>query len=168
MNASSNVRFCPHCGTEVEFQQHFGREHPACPQCGRIFFPDPKVAAAVLIIHSDQVLLVRRAHRPFRGRWTLPAGFIDAGEDPMRAAERECLEETGLHVRATKVFDVLSGRQHLRGADITIVYLAEMLNGEILAGDDVDAARFYPFNHLPPLAFKSTRQVIERANKKID
>jgi len=54
------------------------------------------VAVAVLIERDGKVLLVRRANTPQKGMWTLPAGFVDAGEDPAQAAERECLEETGL------------------------------------------------------------------------
>ena len=57
----------------------FGRERPVCPQCGWIHFADPKVAAAVLIEKDGRVLLVRRTNEPFRGLWTLPAGFINAG-----------------------------------------------------------------------------------------
>ena len=75
------------------------------------------------------MLLVRRVNEPFRGSWTLPAGFVDAGEDPARAAERECLEETSLTVRVTRVLDVIAGREHPRGADFIIVYAAQFVSG---------------------------------------
>ena len=63
-----------------------------------IHFFDPKVAAAVLVERDGHVLLVRRVGEPFRGLWTLPAGFINSGDDPAEAAARERLEETGLSV----------------------------------------------------------------------
>ena len=53
--------------------------------------------------------LARRAGEPFRGMWTLPAGFINGGEDPAEAATRECLEETGLNVRVTRVLEIYRG-----------------------------------------------------------
>jgi ADP-ribose pyrophosphatase YjhB (NUDIX family) len=106
------------------------------------------------------VLLVRRVNEPFRGRWTLPAGFVDAGEDPARAAERECLEETGLMVRTTRVIDVIAGREHPRGADFMIVYGANVVAGELLAGDDADRADWFDRDHLPPLAFHATQTVL--------
>ncbi|HRJ75091.1 MAG TPA: NUDIX domain-containing protein, partial [Anaerolineales bacterium] len=97
--------------------EKFGKIRPVCPQCGFIYFQDPKVAAAVLIEKDSRVLLVRRVNEPFRGLWTLPAGFINADEDPAEAAARECLEETGLVVKIKNVLDVIAGREHERGAD---------------------------------------------------
>jgi len=78
---SDQTNYCIRCGTALRLEHHFDRQRPTCPNCGWVYFPDPKVAAAVLIEKDDQVLLVRRAVDPRRGKWTLPAGFIDAGED---------------------------------------------------------------------------------------
>jgi ADP-ribose pyrophosphatase YjhB (NUDIX family) len=155
------VKFCAHCGSPVQPAMHFGRLRPACPACGWIHFSDPKVAVVVLIMQQDNVLLARRVNDPFRGSWTLPGGFVDAGEDPRRAAERECAEETGLKVRVTQLIDVISGQEHPRGAHILIVYRGELLSGELLAGDDADGVEFFSLDSLPPLAFQSTAQILE-------
>ena len=154
------ANYCLRCGTRLARAERFGRLRPVCPGCDWIYFPDPKVAAAVLVEQGEDVLLVRRAVDPERGRWTLPAGFIDAGEDPARAAERECLEETGLIVEVTGLLEVLSGQDHPRGANIIIIYRAEILAGAILPGDDVDGAAFFPRSHLPPLAFSATEHIL--------
>ena len=140
---------------------HFGRARPTCPNCGWVFFADPKVAVAVLLRENGRVLLVRRVNEPFRGKWTLPAGFIDAGEDPRQAAERECLEETSLTVRASNVVDVIAGREHPRGADFVIVFAAEILSGVLQAGDDADRAEWFERVNLPPLAFRATETVLK-------
>jgi 8-oxo-dGTP diphosphatase len=47
------------------------------------------------------VLLVRRAHAPWRDMWSAPAGFCDGLEHPIVAAEREVFEETGVRAKAT-------------------------------------------------------------------
>ncbi len=154
------VNYCLRCGTRVEHAERFGRLRPVCPQCGWIQFTNPKVAAAVLIEQDGRVLLVRRVNEPFRGLWTLPAGFIDESEDPARAAERECLEETSLIVRATKVLDVIAGREHPRGADFIIVFQGEVVGGELCAGDDADLAEWFDYHNLPPLAFRATRIIL--------
>jgi len=135
---------------------------PDAPGLGWIYFADPKVAVAAVLMQGKQVLLVRRANDPKRGLWTIPAGFVDADEDPARAAERECLEETGLKVRITGILDVIAGREHPRGADIFIVYCAIPLDGELHANDDVDRAAYFSLQDLPPLAFEATRRVMTR------
>jgi ADP-ribose pyrophosphatase YjhB (NUDIX family) len=139
----------------------FGMLRSVCPACGWIHFIDPKVAAAVLIEKDGRVLLVRRVNEPFRGQWTLPAGFINGGEDPAEAAVRECLEETGLNVRVTRVLDLIPGKEHPRGADFIIVYHAEVLSGELKADDDADAVEWFSRDQLPPLAFRATQKVLQ-------
>ena len=160
MARESQIKFCPRCGTAITREERFGKIHPVCPQCEWIHFEDPKVAAAILIEQDGRVLLVRRTNEPFRGLWTLPAGFIDAGEDPARAAERECLEETGLSVRVMRVLDVIAGREHERGADFVIAYQAKVISGNLSPGDDADAADWFTRKNLPPLAFTATKKIL--------
>lgn len=165
MARESQIKFCPRCGTPVTWQERFGKIHPVCPGCEWIHFEDPKVAAAVLVEQDGRVLLVRRVNEPFRGLWTLPAGFVDAGEDPARAAERECLEETGLSVRVKRVLDVIAGKEHERGADFVIVYQAEILSGTLSPNDDADAVEWFEYSNLPPLAFSATHKALSQHTK---
>lgn len=154
------VNYCLRCGSPLLQAERFGRERPVCPACGWIYFADPKVAAAALIQQTEKILLVRRANDPQRGLWTLPAGFVDAGEDPAEAVRRECLEETGLETRITGLFDLIYGQEHSRGAHILIVYRAEIIAGTLQPGDDVDDARFFSPQDLPPLAFQTTQKIL--------
>ena len=162
---ADQVNFCPRCGTALVIEERIGRMRPTCPACNWIYFPDPKVAVAVVVCEEEKVLLVRRTNDPKRGLWTLPAGFVDAGEDPARAAERECLEETGLTVSTTRLLDVIAGQAHARGADILIVYLAKKKDGVLHASDDADQAGFFDPAELPPLAFASTQTILEAWQK---
>ena len=59
-----------------------------------IDLPDYAVVAA-LTDNGD--VLAETQYRPGIGRdsWTLPAGFLEPGEEPLAAARRELLEETG-------------------------------------------------------------------------
>jgi ADP-ribose pyrophosphatase YjhB (NUDIX family) len=162
---SDKVKFCPICGSKLIIANRVGRSRPVCPSCDWVFFPDPKVAVVVVIIRNGKVLLTRRVNTPQQGKWTFPGGFVDAGEDPARAAERECLEETGLVVEVSGLVDVLSGKEHPRGADILIVYFGEICSGVVQPGDDADLADFFFFDDLPPLAFQSTLEIIDRISK---
>lgn len=158
--AHTEINFCPRCGTPITHKHKFGKFRPVCPSCNWIHFADPKVAAAVLVEQDGRVLLVRRVNEPFRGLWTLPAGFVDADEDPAAAATRECLEETGLTVRVTRVLDIIAGREHERGADFVIIYKAQVESGKLIAADDADQSGWFAPSDLPPLAFKVTRAML--------
>jgi 8-oxo-dGTP diphosphatase len=155
-----SYNFCPNCGKPLTRKLSFGAERPVCSSCGWIYFKDPKVAAAVLVEKDHKVLLVQRNNEPYQGFWSLPAGFVDGGEDPARAAERECLEETGLIVHVDSLLTVLGEKEHPRGSDILIIYRATISGGNLHAGDDAGQAAFFPRQQLPPLAFHSTQKIL--------
>jgi 8-oxo-dGTP pyrophosphatase MutT (NUDIX family) len=78
-----------------------------------------RVAAYALLTRGDgpdeEVLLTRMSSRTrIPGRWTLPGGGLDHGEDPREALRREVLEETGLHIDPGIALDVHSS--HFTGA----------------------------------------------------
>ena len=160
MMPGREYNYCPRCGAKLRIEDRFGRLHPVCPQCRWVYFADPKVAVAVRVERDDKILLVRRNNEPYRGFWTMPAGFVDAGEDPSAAAVRECLEETGFHIRIVKLLDVIAGQEHPRGADILIAYQGEIVSGEPAPGDDADELGFFTRQALPPLAFVSTKRLL--------
>jgi ADP-ribose pyrophosphatase YjhB (NUDIX family) len=157
---ASEYRFCPRCGHALGQEDRYGRLRPVCPACGWIYFADPKVAVAARVEKEGKILLVRRANEPFQGLWTLPAGFVDAGEDPAEAAVRECLEETHLYVRILRLLELLAGQEHPHGAHILIAYQAEIVSGDAAPGDDADRVDFFSPHDLPPLAFASTRRLL--------
>jgi 8-oxo-dGTP diphosphatase len=85
------------------------------------------------------LLLVQRANDPGRGQWSLPGGRVEAGEDDASAVARELHEETGLVVRAGSLVGSVS-RPAPRGVFMIFDYAAEVVGGELSAGDDASAA----------------------------
>jgi len=68
-------------------------------------------AYAVATDPTGRILLTRiSAGYPGAGRWHLPGGGTDVGEEPATALERELVEETGQRGRVTKLLGVLSHR----------------------------------------------------------
>ena len=157
---ADEINFCPRCGHALERRRAYGLVRPVCPSCGRVHFVDPKVAVGVLIQDTGRLLLIRRGNDPERGKWSVPAGFVDSGEDPARAAEREALEETGLQVRVTGLLGVYARARTTDGADILIVYQAQVAGGQLQPGDDAEAVDYFDPEHLPELAFDSTAQIV--------
>jgi 8-oxo-dGTP diphosphatase len=89
---------------------------------------------------AQEVLLTRMSSRTrIEGKWTLPGGGIDHGEDPRDAVRREVHEETGLDVEPTQVLDVHS--THFTGAGpggrvedyhgVHLIYAARVLPGSV-------------------------------------
>ena len=146
------ANYCPICGRRLSDRQVSGRLRPYCPSRDRPVYFDPKVAVVVFIERDDRVLLIQRAVEPGKGKWALPAGFVDHDEAPEEAARRETLEETQLRVRINKLLAVYPKRDHGL-ADIIIAYSAEVLGGEALAGDDAADVGWFARDQLPPLVF---------------
>lgn len=156
--------FCTRCAGRLD---HGGR-HPVCTACGRVHHRDPKVGVGVVVIDdAGRLLLVRRGVGPGKGRWALPAGFVDAGEDPRLAAARETLEETGLVVEVGAVVDVYpgGGGDHRHGgASFFLAFEARVVGGRLAASDDALDAGFFGPDDMPELAFPSTAQAAERVS----
>lgn len=156
------ANYCQVCGHPLEERFVHGKMRRVCPSCGFIHFEDPKVAVTAFIESDGRILLVRRLFDPERGKWALPAGFVDDGEDPIQAIVREVKEETGLDVAVTELLDVSAGSGQL-GASIIICYAATVTGGTAQPRDDADAILWLaPSDPVPELAFESTRQAIAR------
>ncbi|WP_086706746.1 NUDIX domain-containing protein [Streptomyces antimycoticus] len=113
--------------------------------------------ADVVLLAAGHVLLIERGWDPFKGRWALPGGRVDAGETSLAASVRELEEETGITVPAADVREVgvfdAPGRDP-RGRYVSVAYTATLpALVPPTAGDDATAARWWPLDALPDLAF---------------
>jgi 8-oxo-dGTP diphosphatase len=155
--------FCPYCGQRVTEKTFGERVHGYCAKCEMIHYENPLPAVAVLVLNSeDQLLLVKRSVEPAKGTWCLPGGFIEVDESIEEAAVRELEEETGLKGEIEGLVDFFSQRsQHYR-ALLIFGYRVKILGGELKAGDDAQEAGFYDLDKLPPIAFLSHKRLIEK------
>ncbi|RMF41111.1 MAG: NUDIX domain-containing protein [Planctomycetota bacterium] len=89
-------RFCPQCGHP---NPQPGQSPLKCQACGFAVFFGPVAAVGGLIEnHRGEILVVRRARDPGKGKWGLPGGFVDPYESAEQALAREVREETGLEI----------------------------------------------------------------------
>src|SRR5436190_4541726 len=64
------------------------------------------IGAGAVVVHEGRVLLVRSIYGVTKGRYLLPAGRVNSGELPDRAAARETFEETHLRVEIVGLLGV--------------------------------------------------------------
>ncbi|MFO7677709.1 MAG: NUDIX hydrolase [Thermoplasmatota archaeon] len=117
-------------------------------------YKKPNITVDGIILKDNKILLVKRKNNPFKDKWALPGGFVEYGETTEKAVVREIFEETGLKTTVQNLIGVYSDPlRDPRGHTISIVYILNITNGEIAAGDDAADANFFKLNQLPNLSF---------------
>jgi len=123
-------------------------------------------SAGGLVVRGDEVLLIA----PREGRWQLPKGHVERGEEPAAAAVREVREETGVQARVLAplpgidyTYDV-EGRVRIHKR--VDYYLMAYVDGSESDSDprEVIAARWFPWDDaLARLSFDNEREVVRAA-----
>ncbi len=137
-------------------------------------FPElPFVGVGAIIIEGDRVVLVKRAHPPIQGQWSIPGGVLEVGEMVREAAVREAREETGLVIETADLLSVYD--RILRDPDkrvqyhyVVIDFLCRAVGGRLLAASDAAEARWFTRENLPALNLaEDTLDVIHKGFEKL-
>jgi NAD+ diphosphatase len=156
-------RWCPRCREELRGNE----SRVECAACGFVAYASSKSTAGALVEDGNgRVLLARRAKEPFKGRWDIPGGFLEAGEHPLDGLRRELREETGLEVEPQEFLGVWMDRyggESTAEATLNLYWTARVEGGEARAADDVDDLRWFEPEELPApdeLAFQNVPLVL--------
>lgn len=63
-----------------------------------------------IVENCGKILLVQKQRGPYKGKWDLPGGGVESGENSMETLEREIQEECGYQVKTAELVDVLNNR----------------------------------------------------------
>jgi ADP-ribose pyrophosphatase YjhB (NUDIX family) len=155
------MNFCSRCSaqTDLVVPPNDNRLRQVCSQCGEVHYENPKLVVGTVAFFKDKVLLCRRAIEPRRGKWTLPAGFMELNETSQEGALRETLEEAGATVKPLKlmaVYDVVVANQ------VHLFYLAEMVSESLDPGEESLDAQLFCEEDIPwgEIAFRSVEAAL--------
>jgi NAD+ diphosphatase len=145
-------QFCGRCGAVTELAA--GERARRCPRCGLTHYP--RISPAIIIAVTRQTeageqILLARNHRFPAGRYSVVAGFVEAGETLEECAVREVQEEVGIRIANIRYF----GSQPWPFPNsLMIGFTADYAGGDINLEDSeiADAQWFSPTNlpQLPP------------------
>ena len=108
---------------------------------------------------GNRVLLCKRNIEPRKGKWTLPAGFMELGESTAEGAARETTEEAGAQFKMGPLITVMSVP---RVGQVHLYYLAELQSEEFNPGFETQEARMFSEDEIPwdEIAFRTVRETL--------
>jgi len=153
-----SVKFCSRCGTKLEFGPVAGedRERHSCPNCGFVFYVNPRLVVSTLPVTAQgELVLIRRGIEPGYGMWAQPGGFLEIDEPVRDGAIRETREETGYVVEPVSVIGLYS---RVAAAIVTVIYEARIVGGEPTTSHETLEVRAFAPEAIPwrELAFETS------------
>ena len=130
----------------------------------------PVVGVGAVILDRDQILLEKRKNSPGKGKWSVPGGLVELGEDVEQAVIREVKEETCLDVYEPRLIDVvnyvsLSDRGAVVYHYVILDYIVNVKGGDAKAASDADALKWVPFNEVEEYDLTESFRLFFRRNR---
>ena len=140
------------------------KERAVCPSCGTVHYENPLNVVGTVPFwgeNGEQVLLCKRNIEPLKGKWTLPAGFLELGETAAEGAARETDEEAGARFEMLELFTVVNV---VRVGQLHLFYRARLLSATFAPGPETMEAQLFSEAEIPwsELAFKTVSETLKR------
>ena len=104
-------------------------------------------------MRDGKALIVKRAHEPRKGEWSLPGGLLELGESLQDAVRREIKEETMLDVAVGPILETFDRvhrdeRGRIRYHFVIVDFVCWPESGEAMPGSDADAVAWVSFQEI--------------------
>jgi ADP-ribose pyrophosphatase YjhB (NUDIX family) len=161
----SPIKHCRDCGAAVIYRLPDDGDtklRAVCPACHTVHYENPlNVVGTVPTWGEDgaQVLLCKRNIEPRKGKWTLPAGFMELNETTLEGAARETVEEAGADFEMQALFALMNVA---RVGQVHLFYRARLLSTNFNPGTETMEAKLFSESDIPwdELAFKTVRETL--------
>ena len=162
----SPIKFCRECGHAVTYRlPDDGDTKPRaiCASCHTVHYENPLNVVGTVPVWGEtgeQVLLCLRNIEPRKGKWTLPAGFMELAETTTEGALRETIEEAGAQIEMGEMFTLMSVP---RVGQVHMYYRARLLSTVFDPGFETVEARLFTEDQIPwdEIAFRTVRETLE-------
>ena len=159
----SPIKHCKNCGAAVAYRvpdDGDTRQRAVCPACHTIHYENPLNVVGTVPHLGDRVLLCKRNIEPRRGKWTLPAGFMELYETTAQGAARETVEEAGAQFEMESLFSILNVA---RVGQVHLFYTARLLGDQFDPGHETMEARLFAEADIPwdEIAFRTVKETLE-------
>jgi ADP-ribose pyrophosphatase YjhB (NUDIX family) len=131
-------------------------ERLVCDDCGWVHYENPKIVVGAVATHDGRYLLCRRAIEPRRGKWTIPAGFLEEHETTEEGVLREAREEACVELEIEGLLGVYNVA---KVSQVQLLYMARMTGPEFACGEESLDVRLFSWEEIPweEIAFSSVR-----------
>jgi ADP-ribose pyrophosphatase YjhB (NUDIX family) len=156
------MKFCSNCGAPNLHKTipygDIGLRH-ICKTCGTVHYSKHSMVAACVATWEDRILMCRRAIEPFRGKWTIPGGYVEIGETLEEAAIREAREEAGAIPSNLRLLAIYNLPMF---AEVYAIFSAELTNPALAPGpESEEPVLVHPTDiEWHSLAFPMVREVL--------
>ena len=158
------MNYCSNCGSDqlqfvVPPGDNFKRY--VCSKCKVIHYINPRTIVGCLPIYEDKLVICKRAIDPCKGKWNLPAGFMENGESAEHGALRELKEETGLQGKIVKLHCVYS-IPHVN--QVYLIFLVKISDFKADPGEESLEVSLFDLQEVPwgDIGFTSSVFAIEK------
>ena len=157
------IHHCRQCGSAVEHRipdDGDTKTRAVCPACHTIHYINPLNVVGTIPLWGDKVLLCKRNIEPRKGKWTLPAGFMELGETTAEGAARETTEEAGAQFEMQALFSLINVA---RVGQVHLFYRATLLSPEFAPGTETQEAVLFDEADIPwdEIAFRTVKETLE-------
>jgi ADP-ribose pyrophosphatase YjhB (NUDIX family) len=157
------IKFCRACGSAVLYRlpdDGDTKQRAVCTACNLVHYENPLNVVGTVPHFGERVLLCKRNIEPRKGKWTLPAGFMELGESTSEGAARETIEEAGALFNMGELLTVMSVP---RVGQVHLYYLAELTSDQFNPGFETQEARLFLESEIPweELAFRTVQETLK-------
>lgn len=157
------IKYCKNCGMAVNYRipdDGDTKERAVCIVCHTIHYENPLNVVGTVPHWGDKVLLCKRNIEPRKGKWTLPAGFMELNETVAEGAARETREESGAQFEMEGLFTLVNVP---RVGQVHMFYRARLLSDTFDPGYETLEARLFSEAEIPwdEIAFRTVKETLD-------